>query len=229
MRTSRLDRVWREHWAVHALSPVVTADVGELRARFAEFMEANPADPLSCILSDDATRWLPVPAAQREVHATQVIVDGIDLDDTPDPYAVLPAHRPPTGYRPPFRMVVGRRSILFYVNHVIGDVMVITQLTSQLAQGNFVGLIAGARFGVPLLVKMTATQSLVHGRGWMRHRRPAAARRWCRRRWPAPRRPRWRGPPGWSAAAARAASRRRRSADDDRPRLGRRPLHDRPG
>ena len=76
--------------------------------------------------------------------------DGIDLDDTPDPYAVLPAHRPPTGYRPPFRMVVGRRSILFYVNHVIGDVMVITQLTSQLAQGNFVGLIAGASFGPPM-------------------------------------------------------------------------------
>lgn len=176
MATSPLDRIWRDHWGVHALTPVVTADVGVLRSRLLDLITANPSDPLACNLSDDAGRWIPVAEEFRAAHVNSVIVASTDLDDAADPYAVMPVNRPPDDYRAPFRMVVGRRSVLLYVNHVVGDASLMTLLGSRLVRGQMVSLSdVGRRVGVRHLLRMAARQSGRHWREWIGRRRAVRA------------------------------------------------------
>jgi hypothetical protein len=168
-RTSYVDRAWYGVWTAVAIGPVKVPDVEILRAEMVGFMAQNPTHPLSCTLSGDRRRWLPVAPADREKHVAAAIVGGDAIDGRPaDPYVSIAANRTSGTITTPYKVVVGQESILVYFAHIGGDSTVFSPFSCGLL-GDFDQLRPlRPNAGLATILKLFVQQLRPHGRDWWR-------------------------------------------------------------
>jgi hypothetical protein len=176
LRTSYLDRTWRGHWTVLMLAPIKAPSLDELRAKLLAFMAENPRHPLSCTLEDDARRWRPVAARDRERHVNAVIVPGESFD-VDHPFDHIDGNRPADGSTAPFKVVVGSDSMILYFTHEAGDIAVFAPFSVLMSLGDVDGLRTLAPdAGLPVATKILLKEFRPHWRSWWEYsRKPVAA------------------------------------------------------
>lgn len=172
-RTSYLDRTWRNHWTVLALTPIKPPNIDVVHAKYLEFMESDPTHPLCCTLEDGGKRWQPVPAAQRRAHVERIIVGGRSCD-LEDPFTYITDNQPPDGYTAPFKVVIGADSITSYFAHATGDAAVFSPFSVLMSLGDVEGLKPlRANAGLGVASKIFLKEVSAHWRDWWTHSRSA--------------------------------------------------------
>jgi hypothetical protein len=175
-RTSWIDRAWSNKWAVLALTPVQRPEADDLRARIAEFMAADPTNPINCVLSADGSRWCPVDRTRRREFVERVVV-ATERMDAASPYPYIRKYAPAPDDTAPYKVLVGPDSLTCYVSHVLGDAVVVSSFGVLLALGDVDGLrYLRPNCGMGTASGLLATEFKSHYKDWWRHFRSGTAR-----------------------------------------------------
>jgi hypothetical protein len=132
-RVALIDLPWLGHNSVLVATPLAVRPIGEIRVALKEFMRRNPTTPLACRLDTRASRWLPVPAAEREAHLDRILIAAGDPD--PDDLAGhVVAHQAAVAPDLPLVVVVTPGSIMTQICHAVGDAVTATRLMRALVR-----------------------------------------------------------------------------------------------
>ena len=175
-RTSYVDRAWYGIWTAVAMGPVKVPDIDTLRAEMVRFMGENPTHPLSCTLSANRRRWLPVAPSDREKHVAAAIVGGTAIDGRPDdPFLSVVANRTMGPITTPYKVVLGQESILVYFAHIGGDGTIFSPFSCGLLGDIDTLKPLRPDAGLATIAKLFWQQLRSHGSDWKRARSANAA------------------------------------------------------